>query len=191
MPYIEELIEALKCTIITNNSDCDLMYDEGILNIVSFLLEVKAERRGLFICGNGGSAGIAAHMTADFLKNGGFNVRSLLNPSTITCLGNDLSYEYIFSKQMELMAVPGDVLISISSSGESNNIVEATKTIKKIGGDVITFTGFNPNNRLRKLGVFNVYVPNYQYGIVESIHNLILQQLVDMIVERDSIALKI
>lgn len=191
MQYINELFNALNNTTITLEDGTILCYEDGEKLLFDFLSDVKFYKRGLFICGNGGSAGIAIHMTADFIKNGGFNVRSLYNQSVLTCIGNDLSYEYIFSKQLELMADSDDILIAISSSGKSQNIINAIETMHKLGGKTITFSGFDVDNPIRQLGCINVYVPISHYGIVESVHNLILQQLVDEIVERDGVALQL
>ena len=81
-----------------------------------------------------------------------------------------------------------DLLITVSSSGNSSNIVNAICVAKKKNAAVITFTGFLNDNRVKQLGDINVYVPCEKYGIVESIHNLILQQIVDIIMERDGMA---
>lgn len=191
MRYIDRLIVALNKTVITDRQGKNYDYDTGEPMVFSYLSQVKKERTGLFICGNGGSAGIAVHMTADYLKNGGFNVRSMYNPSVLTCIGNDLDYDHIFSKQLELMATVGDTLIAISSSGRSDNILKAIYSMKECGGRIITFTGFDEDNPVRRLGDLNIYVPIKHYGMVESIHNLILQQIVDEIVDRDGVALSI
>ena len=82
-------------------------------------------------------------------------------------------------------AKAGELLVTISSSGESENIYRAVMVAKEKGMDVITLTGFESNNRTRALGDANVYVPSKEYGIVESIHNLILQQVVDEIMENN------
>lgn len=148
--------------------------------------QVRAERRQLFFVGNGGSAGIAVHMTADFLKNGRMRAVNLYGPATLTCLGNDYGYEYVFSKQLELLADRGDMLVAISSSGNSPNILRAAETVRAAGGMIVTFTGFRPDNRLRTMGDRNLYVPSMAYGIVESIHNQILQQVVDEIMALDA-----
>ncbi len=158
--------------------------------LLEYFFKIKHEKCTLYFIGNGGSAGIATHMTADFLKNGGMRTHSMLEPSTITCLGNDFGYEHVFSKQIDIVAEAGDMLVAISSSGNSPNIVNAAKTAKEKGLRVLTFTGFSPDNKLRSLGDFNVYVPCNEYGPVESIHNLILQQIVDDIVARDGIGMK-
>lgn len=139
--------------------------------------------------GNGGSSAIASHMTADFMKNGGMNTYSLYDNAVTTCMGNDYGYEYIFSRPMEFLVKRDDLVVAISSSGNSRNILNAVETAVRKGAEVITFTGFEPDNKAKQMGNINVYVPSRKYGIVESIHNLILQQIVDMIMERDGVKL--
>ncbi len=147
--------------------------------------EKRINNNVIYFIGNGGSAGIAVHMTADFLKNGKMRTHGMFDPATITCLANDFGYEYVFSKQLEIVANPEDLLVAISSSGNSPNIINAVEVAKKVGCQVITFTGFNSDNKLRQMGDFNIYVPSMEYGIVESIHNMILQQIVDEIMAKD------
>lgn len=124
-------------------------------------------------------------MTADFMKNGGMNTYSLYDNAVTTCMGNDYGYEYIFSRAMEFLVREGDLLVAISSSGNSSNIINAIETARLKGAAVITFTGFEPNNKAKQMGDVSVYVPCKKYGIVESIHNMMLQQVVDLIMERD------
>ncbi len=151
--------------------------------LVVFFRAIRMTDGFLYFIGNGGSAGIAIHMTADFLKNGKMRTVSMYNPATLTCLGNDFGIEYIFSKQLELLARPRDLLVAISSSGNSPNILRAIETAKEKGCKVITLTGFREDNKARHMGDFNVYVPSMEYGIVESVHNIILQQVVDILME--------
>lgn len=107
----------------------------------------------------------------------------MYDSATITCLGNDYGYEYIFSKQIGRIANSGDVLVAISSSGKSPNIVKAIQVARNVGVYVVTFTGFREDNIVNAMGNIGIYVPCEEYGIVESIHNLILQQIVDRISE--------
>lgn len=158
--------------------------------IMELFFCVKQKRKAVYFIGNGGSAGIATHMSADFLKNGGMCTHSMLEPTTLTCLGNDFGYSFVFSKQLEIVADEGDLLVAISSSGNSPNIVKAAEVARAKGCEVLTFTGFRADNALRSMGDLNVYVPSMEYGPVESIHNLILQQIVDDIVARDGIGMK-
>ena len=189
-PYIEELIEKIKSTKILYGDipqkECE-NYDEGICLLVDTFTKHKSDSAQLFFIGNGGSSAIASHMTADFMKNGGMNTYSLYDNAVTTCMGNDYGYEYIFSRPMEFLVREGDLLVAISSSGNSQNIINAINVAKAKGASVITLTGFCPDNKAKQLGDINVYVPCEKYGIVESIHNLILQQIVDMIINRDGV----
>ena len=176
--YQERLWTALDETQFQETGD-------GLEKLVSIFAGVKRAEGNVFFIGNGGSAGIAMHMTADFLKNGKMRAVNMYNPATLTCLGNDFGIEFIFSKQLELLARPGDLLVAISSSGNSPNILRGIKVAKGKGCKVITLTGFREDNKARQLGDFNVYVPSMEYGIGESVHNIILQQVVDILMEEN------
>ena len=186
--YIKVLIEKLGHTEIwrRTNEKC-ASYDEGIRLLADMFFGHKMKHSQLFFIGNGGSSAIASHMTADFMKNGGMNTYSLYDNAVTTCMGNDYGYEYIFSRPLEFLARKDDLLVAISSSGNSANIINAIETVRAKGTMVITFTGFEADNKVKQMGDVNVYVPCNQYGIIESIHNLMLQQIVDMIMARDGI----
>lgn len=188
--YINELIEKIKQTEICAGTDRKFTdYNEGINYLVDVFSRHKAEQTQLFFIGNGGSSAIASHMTADFMKNGGMNTYSLYDNAVTTCMGNDYGYEYIFSRPLEFLARENDLLVAVSSSGNSKNIINAIETAKTKKAEVITLTGFAADNKAKQLGDINVYVPSSKYGMVESIHNLILQQIVDSIMERDGVRL--
>lgn len=186
--YIDALIKTLKSTEIWKKTfDKCADYDDGIRLLIDRFSYHKENRSQVFFIGNGGSSAIASHMTADFMKNGGMNTYSLYDNAVTTCMGNDYGYEYIFSRPIDFLVRKGDLLVSISSSGNSQNIINAIGTARKKNAEIITFTGFESENKIKKMGDLNVYVPCNKYGIVESIHNLILQQIVDTIMERDGI----
>ena len=188
--YIKQLIDCLKKVEITEKSDLDVKsFETAMEGLVKSFEAAKTEGKQVFFVGNGGSAAIASHMTADFMKNGGMKTYSLYDNSVTTCMGNDYGYEYIFSRPLEFLGNEGDLLIAISSSGNSQNIVNAVEVAKKKQMQIITLTGFDRNNRINGQGEWNIYVPVSQYGIVESIHNLLLQQIVDMIMQRDGVCL--
>jgi D-sedoheptulose 7-phosphate isomerase len=188
--YINELIQKLESTEIWIGKDHKAdSYNDGIETLKGVFTKHKENQTQLFFIGNGGSSAIASHMTADFMKNGGMNTYSLYDNAVTTCMGNDYGYEYIFSRPMEFLVHENDLVVAISSSGNSQNIVNAIEIAKSKNATVITFTGFKPDNQSKQLGDINVYVPSEKYGIVESVHNLILQQIVDMIMERDGIKL--
>lgn len=188
--YIEKLLECLKNVKFYDASKMQVTdYDVAIEQLVNIFSAVKKNGRQVFFIGNGGSAAIASHMTADFMKNGGMKTYSLYDNSVTTCMGNDYGYEWVFSRPLELLANEGDLLVAISSSGNSQNIVNAIEVAKKKDCEIITFSGFKDDNKIIRSGNYNVYVPVCHYGMVESIHNLILQQIVDTIVERDGVCL--
>lgn len=188
--YVKELFGKIEDTEIWSGvtKKCS-SYDEGIRLLVDTFTVYKEKQAWLFFIGNGGSSAIASHMTADYMKNGGMNTYSLYDNAVTTCMGNDYGYESIFSRPMDFLVKEGDLVVAISSSGNSPNIIAAIETAKVKGASVITFTGFRSDNRAKQLGDINVYVPCEKYGIVESIHNFMLQQIVDIIMERDGVKL--
>lgn len=158
----------------------------GFRKIVELFLMVKESGKQVFFVGNGGSCAIAEHMAADFMKNGKIRCATLLSSPFLTCMGNDFGYESVFSHSIELLGGQGDLLVTISSSGNSPNIIEAAYSARKKKMKILSLSGFAPDNRSRQLGDYSIYVPISHYGIVESIHTLLLQQVIDSIIEIDS-----
>lgn len=179
--YVEQLIQYLHKTEFHINGKMTTIYEEGLSQLVDCFSRAKEERRQVFFIGNGGSAAIASHMTADFMKNGGMKTYSLYDSALITCMGNDYGYEHVFSEPLKFLGRKGDLLVAISSSGNSQNIVNALKVAVEAEMKAITLTGFRADNKARFIGQTNVYVPVSHFGMVESIHNIILQEIVDMI----------
>lgn len=189
--YIRRLWDALENTGFYDGQGAEPRgYDDGIRALLQIFLAVKESGKRVFFAGNGGSAAIAIHMTADYLKNGGMVTCSLYDSAVMTCLGNDFAYEEVFAKQIEIKAEEGDLLVAVSSSGNSANIIRALQAAKEKKAKTVTFTGFGKDNRAKQLGDFNIYVPVSEYGIVESVHNLILQHVVDCLSGKDREALQ-
>lgn len=128
--------------------------------------------------GNGGSGAIASHMAIDYTKNGGIRSVALNDHPTLTCVANDFGYEQVFAKQIEFYAMEQDVVVIISTSGRSPNILEAAKAARKRGCDLVTLSGMRPDNELRTQGNINFYVPSDDYGIVEIAHLTLLHSMV-------------
>ncbi|MDB5599500.1 MAG: sugar isomerase [Xanthobacteraceae bacterium] len=135
----------------------------------------------LIFVGNGGSAAIASHMATDYSKNGNVRSMALNDASMLTCLGNDLGYDRVFAKQLELHARAGDLVFAISSSGKSANILNAVAAARAAGCAVITLSGFTPDNPLRRLGELNFYLASDRYGFVEIGHLTICHAILDLI----------
>lgn len=137
----------------------------------------------LIFIGNGGSASIASHMAVDYTKNGGIRSIAFNDASTLTCLANDFGYENLFAEAIKMYADRGDIVIAISSSGESKNILNAVKYAKAAKCIVYTLSGFSSDNSLRKSGDLNFYVPTKkaEYGFTEITHLAILHSILDII----------
>jgi D-sedoheptulose 7-phosphate isomerase len=134
----------------------------------------------LMFIGNGGSAAIASHLANDFSKNGGLRAVAFNDPAALTCHSNDFGYENVFAKQLELHTRPGDLLLALSSSGRSPNILAAARTARACTAGVITFSGFAIGNDLRRLGDINFYVRSSEYGFVEIAHLSLGHAILDL-----------
>ena len=172
MGYVDQYLTGLEKTIR------DLSHAD-VQAVVEALLAAWREDRQVFIIGNGGSAGIASHMAIDYSKNGNIRSQAFNDSSALTCLGNDLGYENVFSKQIELHARFGDLLVAISSSGNSENILGGVDQARESGCQVVALSGFAEDNRLRGLGDINFYAPSQEYGFVEITHLALCHAVVD------------
>lgn len=158
------------------------IYD-GFNIYIDLIQEMQRNKRKLFFIGNGGSAGICSHLAIDYSKNGNIPALALNDGSALTCLGNDYGYEFVFSKQLEFHAVTNDVIVAISSSGASKNILNAVSFAKEKGCSVVTLSGFKPTNPLRALGDINFYVEASEYGFVEVAHMALGHAMLDYLIE--------
>ena len=153
---------------------------DSIAKLRKYLREMHKKGGKLIFVGNGGSAAIASHMAVDYTKNGGIRAIALNDAPTLTCLANDFGYENVFAKQLEYYATPKDVVVIVSSSGKSENIVRAAKHCDSfgVGCKLVTLSGMNPANYIRRVGDLNFYVPAADYGLVELSHLCILHSVV-------------
>ena len=159
---------------------------------VSALIQVKAvlleaSRRGnkAIVVGNGGSAAIASHVAVDLTKNAGVRAVNFNEADLITCFANDYGYEHWLAKAIECYGDPADVLIAVSSSGQSRNILGACHAARRRGfASIVTFSGFSPTNPLRALGDHSLWVESRAYNLVELTHLFWLLALVDLIIGR-------
>ena len=142
---------------------------------------VSQKGRKLIIAGNGGSAAIASHVSVDFTKAAGIRAINFNEADLLTCFSNDYGYDRVFEKAIEFYGDEGDLVILISSSGSSANIVNAAERAKSLNMSLITFSGFDSNNELCKLGDFNFWVDSKAYNIVEMTHHIWILAIVDYI----------
>jgi D-sedoheptulose 7-phosphate isomerase len=179
--YFTALAGYLARTVVTSTSGEAVGMAEAINHIITQARRVHVAGNKLIFVGNGGSAAIASHMATDYSKNGGIRSLALNDSSMLTCLGNDLGYDQVFAKQLELHARAGDLVIAISSSGRSLNILNAVKAAREANCAVVTFSGFTADNPLRSLGDTNFFIASDRYGFVEIGHLTICHAILDFI----------
>jgi len=145
----------------------------------------EAEKNGkkIIIIGNGGSAAIASHFSIDLTKNANIRCVNFNEASLLTCFSNDYGYNFWAEKAIEFYGDEGDVLIAISSSGQSKNIINACNAAQKsCFSSIITLSGFNKSNNLSKKGNINLWLDSSSYNDIENIHQIWLLSIVDQII---------
>ena len=177
--YLRELDRLFSVMEIRTFAGETLSLDRGGKAALDLIRQAKKSKASTFVVGNGGSAAIASHMQNDLCK--AVRMRSLVftEQSLLTALANDDGYQTAYETLMKLWAEPNDLLIAISSSGRSENILRAAAAARAAGGHIITMSGFAADNPLRHLGDVNFYIPSDSYGHVELAHAALSQFLTD------------
>ncbi len=139
----------------------------------------------MIIAGNGGSAAIASHLSIDLTKAANIRSVNFNESSLITCFANDYGYDKWLEKAIGFYADKGDVVILISSSGQSSNIINAAKKALSMNLSLITFSGFSENNKLNKLGGLSFWVDSSNYNVVETVHQTWLLSIVEYLIDSD------
>ena len=159
----------------------------AVARAATILLDAYARGATVFSCGNGGSASIANHLQCDHTKNVGKStdlrprVMSLsVNVEVITAIANDHGYEDVFTHQLRFQSRPGDVLVAVSSSGRSANIVAALSWARDHGLRTIALTGFD-GGEARIIADVSIHVNGTNYGVIEDLHQAIMHALAQYI----------
>ena len=163
-----------------NSIDDRLLYDISIL-----IKNVEKKLGKVILVGNGGSAAIASHLSIDLTKAAGIRAVNFNEGGLLTCFSNDYGYEKWAEMALEFYADKRDLLILISSSGQSKNIINGANKALSMKLPLITFSGFSSDNLLRKLGDINFWVDSSTYNIVESIHQMWMLSVVDYLIQKD------
>lgn len=178
--YFDSLHSLLCRTRVTDRGGRDLPLGDACARVRELAHKVHDSENKILFVGNGGSAGIASHLAIDYSKNGGLRSLAFNDPAALTCLGNDLGFHNVFARQVELHARPGDLLVAISSSGRSQNILLAVAAALARGCSVVTLSGFDEENDLRMMGELNLYVASHEYGFVEVAHLALCHAILDI-----------
>ncbi len=163
----------------------DASWGPTLVRVRDIVVAVSRKGRKVILVGNGGSAAMASHVAVDLTKNAGVRAINFNEADLITCFANDYGYEEWMAKAVEQYGDAGDVLIAISSSGKSLNILNACEAARRMRfAAVITCSGLAPDNPLRRLGDENLWADSRAYNLVELTHQFWLLALVDLIVGR-------
>lgn len=175
--WIDTLAAVAAQTIVTRsiNGERVLTLDQGVEQLRVWM----RGSRMTFLIGNGGSLAISQHMATDF-NLAGLRTMALGDPVALTSHANDFGVEAMFTKQLEWYAQANDMLVIMSCSGNSPNMIDAALFAEQRGLGVVTLTGFSPDNKLRKMGWMNFHVPAHQYGHVQLAHESILHAACDL-----------
>lgn len=161
-----------------------------VMLLAETLLRCWRERRQVFLCGNGGSAANAIHLANDLLygvdkpAGRGLRVTALpANTAVLTCLGNDIAYEDIFSQQLSALAEPGDVLLVFSGSGNSPNILKALTRARELGVTSFALLGYT-GGRARELADHPIHFPVHDMQIAEDLQMMVGHMVTQWLLQR-------
>ena len=179
--YFSTLSEAMHSMIVTDRSGARINLDDGAERAIRTILEVESNQLKVMLAGNGGSASIVSHVQNDLLKRAGVKAMVFTEQPLLLALANDDGFETVYEWPVVQWAETGDLMITLSSSGKSNNILRAANAALKKGCGLITLSGFSEDNPLRGLGDINFYVRSESYGYVETTHAALTHFLTDRV----------
>ena len=157
-----------------------------LMNVAKLIRESSSNGK-IIIAGNGGSAAIASHVSVDLTKAVNIKSTNFNESSLLTCLSNDYGYDHWLEMALEFYANSNDLVILISSSGQSKNIINGAKKAKERELPLVTLSGFSPRNQLRGMGDINLWVDSLSYNVVESVHQMWLLSIVDYLIEKNNL----
>lgn len=161
-----------------NNAGIDL--DRGLKEAGEIIQKIIVSGSSIWWVGNGGSAAISSHLSQDLLNKLEAKSIFLGDTSLTTCMANDFGYKNVYLRPLKTLALPGDLLIAISSSGNSENILLCANMAVEKGLDLITLSGLNDDNRLWNMrSNLSFFVSSNLYGIVEVAHEAILHSVIE------------
>ena len=178
---ISDLYNLFEDLSVRDSQGINLEVDEGFARLTELTFRVHSEGASIYFLGNGASASMASHFAADMAKNGGVRTMVFTDLSLLTAVANDLSYEDVYAEPLRWHMKRKDMVVAISSSGNSPNIIRAVVQAKRLGGTVITISAMSEDNAIRKLGDLNFHVAAKTYGLAETAHAAILHFWMDLV----------
>jgi D-sedoheptulose 7-phosphate isomerase len=179
--HVKELDDLLTACSFRDIKQREIDADKGFAQWLRMTKIIRRKKNTIYLVGNGASASMASHMSADLAKNGQLHTEVFSDLSLITAISNDMGYEHVFSEPLSRRAKPGDMLVAISSSGKSPNVLAAARLARKMKVSVVTLSAMGEENPLRTLGDLNIYVAAKDYGFAETCHAAILHHWMDTV----------
>lgn len=180
MNNLHKILEALSAT----GRQAQLLHPEqGIEEWCRITHETRQARRCMYFVGNGASAAMASHMAADFSKNCDCRAFAFNDSALMTAISNDIQYEECFAMPLTRFASAFDMLITISSSGNSPNVTKAIQRARELDLRIITLSAMQADNKSRTLGDLNFWIPASTYGLAEAGHQALLHCWLDTFIE--------
>ncbi len=180
---VEQISRLLLMLSVQDASGAQVEIDEGFKRWQDITIKMRSQAGTVYLIGNGASASMASHFAADLSKNARVHTQVFSDLSLITAIANDLGYENVYAEPLKCRMKKNDLLVAISSSGNSPNIIRAVDQARQHEGKVVTLSAMDEDNTLRGLGDLNFYVPARSYGPAESCHATILHYWMDLVTE--------
>ncbi len=179
--YSATLERLLNTVQVTDRIQQPIAIDDAFRQLTVLSEACRTNHGEIILIGNGASATMASHLAADIFKNAEIRTRVLTDNALITAMGNDICYDEVFSAPLQQLLREQDMLVAISSSGRSKNILEAAKVAQNKACSLVTFSAFAEDNPLRHMGHLNFYVAAETFGFAESCHAALLHYWMDCI----------
>jgi D-sedoheptulose 7-phosphate isomerase len=176
-----DLADCLRGLLTTVNGDVPIDRDHAFDLWCDSTEDIRQSERVTYLIGNGASASMASHFAADLAKNADLHTQVFTDMSLLTAVANDLSYDMVFVVPLRRRLKAGDMVVAISSSGNSPNVIKAAEFAVSREATLITLTAMQPTNALRQLGTLNFWLPADTYGLAETGHAAILHYWMDRV----------
>jgi len=163
------------------NEGVPISTDKGFTLWRDVTIKLRDSKQVCFLIGNGASASLASHVSADLAKNAHIHTQVFTDLSLITAISNDIGYERVFAEPLSRQGNSGDMLVAVSSSGRSKNILAAVDVARSLKMTVVTLSAMSFDNPLCRMGDINVYVAAKTYSNAESCHAAILHYWIDLV----------
>jgi D-sedoheptulose 7-phosphate isomerase len=180
--YLQHIAETGRRIEATSAGGHPLPLDAAMALAVEWVCDVGQGGGKIVSVGNGGSAAVASHLQMDLCNAARIRALTFTDAPMMTALANDHGYESAYPRSAALWLEERDLLVAISSSGRSRNILRTIETARRRRCRCLTLSGFAPDNPLRALGDLNLWVPSKSYGCVELLHGILAHMLTDLAV---------